>query len=126
MVEIVLIDETPANRAVLAAALRFAGHCVLVADDGDAMLTIAHTPPPDLMIIDVFDGALDGLATVVRLSGLCPHLPLIALSPCRRDLETALDMGASATLTKPSLPTEAIATVNMVLRQVEKRSVCIA
>jgi|GEM_PF-1966960 len=122
MANIVLIDESSANRAVLAAALRHAGHHILVADDGDAMLTLSHAPPIDLMIIDVFDAALDGLATLVRLNGQYPDLPLVALSQSRQDLESALEIGGLATLAKPTSATEAIATIDMVLRRVRKRA----
>ena len=115
MTNILLINEDKQNRTIMAAALRHGGHKVMVASDGDIMLTLSHTTDIDLIIFDVFSSAMDGLATMVKVNERYPHIRLVASSRSRWHLETALALGASATLLKPASIIEVAATVDIAL-----------
>lgn len=64
---VLIIDDTPANLAVLQRELEGAGLNVLVAKDGDTGLRIATNAAPDLILLDVIMPGMDGLETCRRL-----------------------------------------------------------
>ena len=67
MATILVIENYPPNRELLATVLRHAGHRVLEAGNGREGLTMACAHQPDLVIADVLMPAMDGLEFVHQL-----------------------------------------------------------
>lgn len=82
MARVLVVDDTPANRELLAFILRSLGHEVLTAEEGGSAIRIAEETKPDLVIVDILMPGVDGYETA-RLIRAHPDLagvPLIAAS----------------------------------------------
>jgi diguanylate cyclase (GGDEF)-like protein len=64
---ILMIDDTPANLAVVADQLRQAGYRIAVAQDGEEGISRAERIEPDLILLDVMMPGIDGFETCRRL-----------------------------------------------------------
>ena len=64
---ILLVDDQPANLAVLSAALEPAGYEILAASSGGAALKVVLRAHPDLILLDILMPELDGLETCRQL-----------------------------------------------------------
>ncbi|MBC8095614.1 MAG: sigma-54-dependent Fis family transcriptional regulator [Akkermansiaceae bacterium] len=74
--KILLVDDVPANLAVLTRALEPEGYEILAAPTGVAALRVAVKALPDLILLDIMMPELDGLETCRRLK----------LNPATRDI----------------------------------------
>jgi CheY-like chemotaxis protein len=80
MARILVIDDDPQVRAMMAQMLERSGHEVRVAADGEAGLRNLREAPADLAIVDVFMPSRDGLEVIAELRQELPALPVIAIS----------------------------------------------
>jgi CheY-like chemotaxis protein len=89
---ILLVEDDPTNRQILARTLRKQGLPVVEAADGQAALERVHEAPPSLIILDLMLPVMDGLTFVQRLRAEPAHrgIPIIVLTA--KDL-TAEDRG---------------------------------
>src|SRR5947209_1445511 len=65
--KILLVDDVPANLAVLTSALEPHGYEILAASNGAAALKVAVRARPDLILLDILMPELNGLETCRRL-----------------------------------------------------------
>lgn len=117
MATLLVVDDVPANLAVLIDALSTAGHRVLLAEDGERALRLADRARPDLILLDVNMPGLDGLATCRRLKADAnlreiPVIFVTALSDVH-DKVAGLEAGAVDYVTKPLQPVEVLARVRV-------------
>jgi CheY-like chemotaxis protein len=103
--KILIADDVPANRTMLAHLLKPLGFDTLEAPDGQsAMDTIRHSTP-DLVLMDLTMPVLDGLEAIqlIRQDEALKHLPVIALSANASDSDhqQAMKAGASGFMSKP-------------------------
>jgi len=99
---VLAIDDDPAMRAVLAAALTDAGYRVLTATNWEAQ-GVAHELQPDVILLDLLMPGLDGatLSRHLRALEATAAIPLVALS-ARADLAAvAPTLPLDAWLPKP-------------------------
>jgi twitching motility two-component system response regulator PilH len=68
MATILIIDDSPGNRASLGAALRDAGHEVLEAGNGREGVALAREHLPDLCLVDDVMPELNGVKTIKALA----------------------------------------------------------
>jgi putative two-component system response regulator len=106
---ILIVDDVPANLAVLGEVLRASGYHVKVAINGLAALKIAAAvPQPDLILLDVMMPDMDGYEVLRRLSSQAAtqHIPVMFLTALGdpQDEERGLALGAADYLTKPIQP----------------------
>lgn len=121
MAHVLLIEDNPANLALLRYLLEHGGHRVSCAADGREGLAAALAEPPDLVLCDLQMPALDGyeVLAALRASPSTARLPVVAvtafsMSDDRRRVESA---GFDGYLTKPIEPEQFVAQVEAVLRR---------
>jgi len=80
--KILIVEDEPSLRTVLADSFRNAGFTVYIAKDGEEGLFIAEEEMPDLILLDMIMPRMDGMAMAQRLreNKKLSHIPIIFLS----------------------------------------------
>lgn len=95
------------------------GHSVMTASDGQAALTITRKFLPDLVILDSMMPVLDGLEVLheIRNDPETAKIPVLMLTARKgeADVVNALRSGASDYMTKPFVPQEMAARIDVLL-----------
>ena len=115
---ILVVDDDPDLRDLLASYLGSNGFTVAVAGDGVAMwAALAHTPA-DAIVLDLMLPGEDGLALTraLRAKSLVPILMLSARGE-ELDRVVGLEVGADDYLAKPFSPRELLARLRALLRR---------
>src|ERR1700693_666729 len=122
MAKILVVDDNPATRELLAVLLRQRRHQIVVAADGAEALARVHDGHPDLVICDLLMPTMDGFEFVRRLRAD----PAIAATPTifcsatflEREARTlAESCGVTQVLIKPVDPDSFHRTVDEALTQ---------
>jgi CheY-like chemotaxis protein len=106
MAKLLIVEDNPFNRDMLARRLEKRGFALCHAETGEIALEVAIRELPDLVLMDVGLGAgIDGLETTRRLKGMpaTAAIPVIALTAhaLASDRERSLAAGCSDYDTKP-------------------------
>jgi two-component system OmpR family response regulator len=119
METLLVVDDEPTVRELLAATLRFAGFAVTSAGTGAAAIEAAHREPPDLVLLDVMLPDLDGFEVVRRLRAGGGRVPVLFLTArdAPADKVHGLTLGGDDYVTKPFDLPELIARIRAVLRR---------
>jgi len=123
---ILVVDDDPPLRRMLARTLAAEGYSVTVAADGGAALAaVASTSPPDLIVLDVTMPGLDGLAVCRRLRAKGVTVPVLMLTArdAIADRVAGLQSGADDYLVKPFAVEELIARLHALGRRGQDASV---
>jgi two-component system, OmpR family, response regulator len=115
---VLVIDDEPHIRGMIARALAAAGYETDSAGDGSAGLGMALTSDFQLVILDLVMPLTDGRQVLRRLRAERPEQAILVLS-CLSDVTTkvaCLDSGAKDYLTKPFSLDELLARVRVQLR----------
>jgi CheY-like chemotaxis protein len=116
---ILVVDDMPDVRDVVAEYLEHHQYEVATAEDGLAGLDKAFELCPDLILMDLAMPRLDGWEATRRLKGdpRTRHIPVIAFTGhvLKECLDRAWDAGCDAVLTKPLQPRDLEAEVRRVL-----------
>ena len=130
MARILVIDDEQYIRTALREVLEKEGFDVSTAGDGKKGLELLEDKGADLVITDVIMPGADGIATLERIKGAHPNLPVIVISgggniaPSDYEpgaistsayLASATKAGASRTLTKPFNRQELLSVVKEVI-----------
>ncbi len=118
MPDILVVDDDPHIRDVVAYALERAGFSVRSVRDGRAALAEVDRRAPDLVVLDVMMPELDGLEVCRRIRSK-GRLPIVFLSSRDEELDRVLglEMGGDDYLTKPFSTRELVARIKAVLRR---------
>jgi DNA-binding response OmpR family regulator len=105
-------------RDVVGRRLEAAGYAVREAASGESALEAVRSRPPDLIVLDLVLGGMDGLA-VLRAVRAGSRVPVIMLTSAgdEADRVLALELGADDYVVKPFLPRELVARVRALLRR---------
>jgi CheY-like chemotaxis protein len=99
--------------------LELEGYDVQIAGNGDEALKTLKSFQPDVVLLDVMMPKLDGREVCRRIKGdpTTAHIPVVFLSARAQDMDvnSGLELGASAYITKPFDPLDLLETVQKVL-----------
>jgi DNA-binding response OmpR family regulator len=115
---VLVVDDEPTVREVVAGYLRRDGHIVSEAADGPTALALLASEPPDLVVLDMMLPGVNGLDILrsIRQTGDMPVIMLTARAE-ESDRVAGLELGADDYVVKPFSPRELAARVNGVLRR---------
>ncbi|WP_104817416.1 response regulator transcription factor [Kitasatospora sp. MMS16-BH015] len=122
---LLVVDDEPNIRELLAASLRFSGFRVASAATGEEALASVAAERPDLVVLDVMLPDLDGFTVVERLREqtqwpqAAEHVPVLLLTAKdgTGDKVQGLAAGADDYVTKPFSLEELIARIRAILRR---------
>lgn len=116
---LLVVDDEPNIRELLATSLRFAGFEVEVAADGATALTLAAHTHPDLLVLDVMLPDLSGFTVTRRLREMGERVPVLFLTARddAQDAVTGLTVGGDDYVTKPFSLEEVVARIRAILRR---------
>lgn len=106
---ILVVDDNPGNRDMLARQLERQGHSVAAAEHGQDALAQLRASPFDLVLLDMMMPVLDGYSTLLEIKGdkALQHLPVIMISALDElgSVVRCIERGAEDYLPKPFNPT---------------------
>jgi DNA-binding response OmpR family regulator len=123
MARILIIDDDPQLRRLLARILHADGHEVIEASNGADGLARFAASPPALVITDILMPEKEGIETIRDLRRLAPTVPIIAISgggasqKSMKFLDMAAKLGATVALAKPFRPPKLLETVALLLSE---------
>jgi two-component system OmpR family response regulator len=124
-IKILVVDDEPNIRDLLASGLRFAGFSVLAVGNGNDAVTAAEKGNPDLILLDVMLPDMSGFSVTKKLRSMNILAPVLFLT-ARDEIEdkiTGLTVGGDDYMTKPFSIDEIIARINAILRRTKQASV---
>jgi len=119
---ILIADDDPHIRQLLAFALAKAGLETCEAEDGEAALAQVAAHAPDLVVLDINMPRMDGLEVCRRLRA-AGEIPILFLSSRDDEIDRVLgiELGADDYVVKPFSPREVVARVMAILRRTSPR-----
>ncbi len=121
MSTVLVADDSPAFREMVADLLREIGVSVVLASDGQDATEKIKTSVPDLVVTDIVMPKMNGyeLCRWIKKGPNTQHVPVIMCSTKSEmfDTQWGLRQGADAYITKPLQPKELLDTVKQLLRQ---------
>jgi DNA-binding response OmpR family regulator len=117
---VLVVDDDPTVSDVVRRYLEQDGFEVRLAADGLAALAEVSAKTPDLVVLDLMLGGIDGLEVCRRLRRDRPNLPVVMLTALgeESDRVIGLEVGADDYVTKPFSPRELVLRIKSVLRRV--------
>jgi len=103
-VRLLVVDDDPSIRDLLAVQLGHEGHDVIVAPDGQAALDTLSASPYDALVLDVMMPGMSGwelLAWVRGEAGLDTPVVLLTARDVADDVRRGYELGANAVMSKP-------------------------
>jgi two-component system phosphate regulon response regulator PhoB len=119
--KILVVDDQPQIRELVAITLQIGDYEILLAETGPQAIDIAQTEHPDLILLDVmlFGSDLDGLEVCRRLKRNPATkdiaIVLITAGGQKSDLEAGKAAGADDYFTKPFSPIALIKKIEAIL-----------
>jgi CheY-like chemotaxis protein len=105
MAKILLVEDNEFNRDMLGRRLQRSGFAVCFALDGPAGVAMAESEMPDVILMDIALGEMDGweATRLIKSNPKTAKIPIIALTAhaLASDRETSVQVGCSDYDTKP-------------------------
>lgn len=120
--KVLVVDDEPNIRDLLSASLRFQGHQVLTAANGNEAISKIVDNQPDIVLLDVMLPDISGFGVTKKIRSLGIETPILFLT-ARDDTEdkvTGLTVGGDDYVTKPFSLDEIMARMNAILRRTGK------
>ena len=120
---VLVVDDDPHIRQLLAFAFEKAGLTVREAGDGEEALAQVARAMPDLVVLDINMPRMDGLEVCRRLRATS-EVPVLFLSSRDEEFDRVLgiELGADDYVVKPFSPREVVARANAILRRTAPRA----
>ena len=124
MAKIVIAEDERDIRDLVAFTLRFAGHEVSAASNGEEAVELAKKENPDLILLDVRMPRMTGYdaCRAIKQQPALVDTPVVFLSAKGQEaeVETGMDAGAEEYLLKPFAPDELTMRVSEILAKFGK------
>jgi len=124
MARIVIAEDEPDIRELVAFTLRFAGHEVTAAANGEEAFQLASQIVPDIIIMDVRMPRMTGYdaCRAMKADRILKDIPVVFLSAKGQDseIQAGLDVGAEEYLLKPFAPDQLVERVKAILAKFGK------
>jgi CheY-like chemotaxis protein len=102
MATVLIAEDTPEERYLLATELRIAGRQVREACDGKEALELFRVSSPDAVITDIEMPNFDGIGLITAIRKIETHLPIVVVSAGdEQELQRARAAGADLCIAKP-------------------------
>lgn len=105
MPKILIVEDNPMNSDMLSRRLARQGFVTAIAEDGPKGVAMSVSEAPDLILMDVALGDMDGweATTAIRADARTAHIPVIALTAhaLSSDRAKSIDVGCNDFDTKP-------------------------
>jgi CheY-like chemotaxis protein len=105
MITILLVEDNEMNRDMLTRRLERKGYTVIAAIDGPSGIEMARASLPDIILMDVALGDMDGweATAILRADERTGHIPIIALTAhaLETDRRRSIEVGCTDFETKP-------------------------
>jgi len=119
MARILIAEDEPDIRELVAFTLRFAGHEVVATSNGEEALHKASEYIPDIILMDVRMPRMTGYdaCRAMKADPLLKNIPVVFLSAKGQDseIQTGLQAGAEEYLLKPFAPDQLTERVKVIL-----------
>ena len=119
MAKILIAEDEPDIRELVAFTLRFSGYEVVSASNGEEAVQLASREVPDLILMDVRMPRMTGYdaCRVMKANEDLKDIPIVFLSAKGQEAEiqTGLDAGAEEYLLKPFAPDQLTDRVRAIL-----------
>jgi DNA-binding response OmpR family regulator len=124
MTKILIAEDEPDIRELVAFTLRFAGYEVVVAHNGEEAVQMAARELPDMALMDVRMPRMTGYdaCRAIKSHPELKDIPIVFLSAKGQEaeIETGLEAGAEEYLLKPFAPDQLIERVRAILTRFGK------
>jgi DNA-binding response OmpR family regulator len=124
MTKILIAEDEPDIRELVAFMLRFAGYEVVTASNGEEAVQGATREIPDLILMDVRMPRMTGYEAcrIMKASPTLQDIPVVFLSAKGQEseIQSGLEAGAEEYLLKPFSPDELTNRVRMILSKFGK------
>ncbi len=124
MAVVLVVEDDPTLREVLAYNLRQAGYEVFEAATGPQGLFYIREKAPDLVVLDIMLPGLDGFTLTRQIREEGHRVPLLILTARSDEIDRVLglELGADDYLTKPFSMREFLARVKALLRRIRSEA----
>jgi DNA-binding response OmpR family regulator len=124
MPKILIAEDEPDIRDLVAFTLRFAGYEVVAANNGEEAVQMASREFPDLILLDVRMPRMTGYdaCRAIKANPELKDIPVVFLSAKGQEseIQTGLDAGAEEYLLKPFAPDQLTDRVRAILAKFGK------
>jgi CheY-like chemotaxis protein len=124
MARILIAEDEPDIRELVAFTLRFAGHEVIATANGEEAVQQAGQMIPDLILMDVRMPRMTGYEAcrLMKIDPILKDIPVVFLSAKGQDseIQTGMDVGAEDYMLKPFAPTQLTERVKAILAKFGK------
>lgn len=117
--KVLVVDDEPNIRDLLSASLRFAGHQVATAANGNEAITKIVEIQPDIVLLDVMLPDISGFGVTKKIRSMGIDTPILFLT-ARDDTEDkvmGLTVGGDDYVTKPFSLDEIMARISAIMRR---------
>jgi two-component system phosphate regulon response regulator PhoB len=124
---VLIVEDEPAQREVLAYNIRAEGYAVVTAEAGDEALVVVRETPPDVIVLDWMLPHVSGIEVCRQLKSSpdTMRIPVIMLSARSEEIDRVrgLETGADDYIVKPYSIAELLARLRTQLRRIRPASV---
>jgi CheY-like chemotaxis protein len=124
MARILIAEDEPDIRELVAFTLRFAGHEVVVTSNGEEALEKAPRVMPDIILMDVRMPRMTGYdaCRAMKADPQLKDIPVVFLSAKGQEseIQTGMEAGAEEYLLKPFAPDQLVERVKVILAKFGK------
>ena len=127
MTKILVAEDDPDIRELIALSLRFAGYEVIPAADGQQAVDLAVERKPDLILLDIRMPRLTGFEALeqIKQRDEFAQTPVVILSAKGQEseIQAGLELGAIQYILKPFAPDELVAKIKQLEASISEPTV---